>query len=671
MQLRKMRFLTIAAFFAAAFAVEVTLPIGKVTPTINSDKPVFSYSDDPLLIGNDGGPTGGFAIWEFGNGEFKEAGRKDTGRTKLVEVIYSLADYDELVVTLGVSDSILRFFEDGEKKVNGELKIWGDYSSWCFWRSGNKKQYFYLFGKGVARLFLARGKKNAIEVLEVQAFEDPIEASTCTISSTTGTVFFGGAGGAIYTLRASESTSPGPIGQLGKPSDEIVGLSRYIGNMNTEYLLAALPRIPGDLWLYDLGPYTAIFQSKTSAYPDGAISYATETDSGKAFGISSLTPLLTALSVKPNTSFDPSKQSCKPCTPRVDPSSCLQVRDCSTQGFCTSSTSCSCFSGFNGTTCSTITCANGCSSHGRAPWGRPDCSFLMVEAAYETDQNGGDGDDPTIWIAPGKNNSGSSRIITTTKSELGAGFGVFDLKGKLSQTFPVGEPNNVDALYGVKVGNRTVDLAVAARRGDNTICMLEITPSDELISIPGGTQPTTVEDYEVYGSCFELTSTPSGSLQTTLVRQFQGGGGGQVEGCVADNQNGYIFAGEEPFGPWRFDVEPDSAGPGLLVDSVKGKLFADVEGVTLVYGKTATEGFILVSCQGLSAYTAYRRAPQHEVDRVTNTDGIVAVGTALGEFKAGLVVVHDDANENSDGSVQAETSFKLVSLGDISYLVRM
>ncbi|RPB05384.1 thermostable phytase [Choiromyces venosus 120613-1] len=705
-----MRFLTIAAFFAAAaLAAEVKFSVDKVTPSIDSGKPVFSYSDDPFLIGNDGGPTGGFAVWEFENGELKEVERKDTGRTKLVEVIYLFEEYYEMIVTLSISDSILRFFGEDGKQIDGEVKIWGDYSSWCFWRSESKKQYFYLFGKGAARLFLVRGKKNSVEVLEVQAFQVPIEASTCTVSSIT----------------ASESTAPpGPIDQLGKLSDEVVGLSLYIGNKKSEYLLVALPESL-EIYRYTTSKLTllvtatfseemelgdiAVYQSKTDAYPDGAISYAMETDTGKAFGISSLTPLFTALSVKPNTSFDPSKQSCKTCTPKVNPISCPRVRDCSTQGFCTSSTSCSCFSGFSGATCATITCTNNCFSHGkcvaanececRPPWGGPDCSFLMVEAAYETDQNGGDGDDPAIWIAPGKTNNGSSRIITTTKSELGSGFGVFDLTGKKLQTFPAEEPNNVDVLYGVKVGNRMVDLAVAACRGDNTICMLEISPSGELISIPGGAQSTTVEDYEVYGSCvyqssktnkqyifvnsktseylqFELTSTPSGSLQTTLVRRFQGGSGGQVEGCVADNQNDYIFIGEEPFGLWRFDVEPNSTTPGFLIDSVGGKLYADVEGVTLVYGKTAMEGFVLVSCQGLSSYNVYKRAPPHEyvmtfsiqagkVDRVTNTDGITAVGTALGEFEAGLVVVHDDVNENSDGSIQAEASFKLVGLGDI------
>lgn len=54
------------------------------------------------------------------------------------------------------------------------------------------------------------------------------------------------------------------------------------------------------------------------------------------------------------------------------------------------------------------------------------------------------------------------------------------------------------------------------------------------------------------------------------------------------------------------------------------------------------------------------------VDGVTNTDGIAAVGTALGEvFPRGVVVVHDDANEAPDGTTRQEAAFKLVDLGSI------
>jgi 3-phytase len=232
--------------------------------------------------------------------------------------------------------------------------------------------------------------------------------------------------------------------------------------------------------------------------------------------------------------------------------------------------------------------------------------------------------------------------------------------------------------------------------------LFEILPDGTLTDISGGVQPV-VEDYTVYGSCvyrspktnkqylfvneksarylqYELTSTPDGKLETTLVRDFQGGSGGQVEGCVTDEENGWLILGEEPSALWKYGAEPDAGDEGELIAKVgDGKLYGDVEGVTLVQGSTPDKGFILVSCQGVSAYNIYRRSAPHEYvltftigasadgqhDAVSNTDGITAVGAALGEFTHGLFVAHDDANELPDGTTSAEATFKFIDLESI------
>jgi 3-phytase len=67
---------------------------------------------------------------------------------------------------------------------------------------------------------------------------------------------------------------------------------------------------------------------------------------------------------------------------------------------------------------------------------------------------------------------------------------------------------------------------------------------------------------------YELSSSTNGTLQTKLVREFQGGSGGQVEGCVADDEAGYIFIGEEPNGIWRYEFEPTSSNTGVLIAKV-------------------------------------------------------------------------------------------------------
>lgn len=165
------------------------------------------------------------------------------------------------------------------------------------------------------------------------------------------------------------------------------------------------------------------------------------------------------------------------------------------------------------------------------------------------------------------------------------------------------------------------------------------------------------------------------------MRNFTGGTGGQVEGCVADEANGWLLVGEEPRGLWRYGAEPDDTSAAYMIDAVgSGHMWADVEGVTLVEGASADRGFILVGQQGVSAYNVYRRAAPHEyimtftvaankdkgIDPVSNTDGIAAVGTRLsGGFPYGIFVAHDDANELPEGSTSDQASFKIVSLAEI------
>jgi 3-phytase len=238
-----------------------------------------------------------------------------------------------------------------------------------------------------------------------------------------------------------------------------------------------------------------------------------------------------------------------------------------------------------------------------------------------------------------------------------------------------------------------------------TVCSLvEVTSNGTLKAIAGGKQ-TLPDDYEPYGSCnyhshksgkdylfvnnkkaeylqYELNSSTNGTLQTKLVRKFIGGSGGQVEGCVGDDEAGYIFLGEEPLGIWRYEAEPTGSPNGTRIATVgdASGLSADVEGITLVPAKSGSGGYILVSSQGISAYKVYERAPPHKyvttftivnneekgIDHVSNTDGCAAVGNRLNkDFPYGLFVTHDDANELAEGGTAKEASFKLASLVDI------
>ncbi|KAK9246597.1 hypothetical protein V1506DRAFT_505391 [Lipomyces tetrasporus] len=686
------------------------ISISALTPEIESDSAAIYYGrnpEDSLLLGNDGSAaTGGFRAWDLLDSTtalLDEKVRRTPGRSKVVAPLFDVGGMD-LVVSIASPDSVIRVFDvgDGLKEIHeARKKALGDWSALCTWKSQRSgRQFFYLFGKGQIIQFFVRKKGCYPEIVEIQTFSVPLEASSCAVSPFADVIYFAGEDNTVYAFDAAESTSAPDIKILGQAADAITGLASYVISRCSEYLLVAqtdavavytpqmellgLMQLTGaeDIEIQGL----SIYQAKPRQYPRGVLAYAIESDSGASYGISSLKQPFDDLGLDLNSRYSQGVKG-------------------------QHGSRLSCFAGFAGPKCEQFTCRNDCSGNGRcvgpnecacdSSWAGPDCAFVRVEPKYETDGNGADGDDPAIWISPVS--ADRSRVITTTKSEEGAGLAVFDLTGKLLQHLDAGEPNNVDVIYGFKAGNRTVDLAYAACRDDDTLCLFEIDHNGLLSNIPGGSQPTQ-PDFTVYGSCayrsprtgkqylfvnaksaeylqYELTATANGTLATTLVRSFTGGSGGQVEGCVVDDKNSRIFVGEEPYGLWRYDAEPEGSSEGYLVGHIgDGHLSADVEGVTLVPGKTLDTGFILVSCQGVSAYVIYRRAPPHEyvatftivesedgsVDAVSNTDGIAAVGNALGDdFPHGLVVVHDDANQLPDGSTSVDASFKLVSLADI------
>ncbi|KAI1120738.1 hypothetical protein F5Y10DRAFT_117608 [Nemania abortiva] len=710
-------------------AASFDLPIAARIDGIASDSTAVVYNQTgPVLIGNDGGAaSGGFHTFAISNTtNLTETHHRTPGRTKLVNTVYGIGGKD-LIVTIAQPDSFFRLYDAITAEQIGEplARTLGDWSALCVWRSQSSgEQYLYLFGKKQAVQFLIRAAHDSVEIVEIQTFQTPVEASSCAVSPSAPAVFFSGDDDTrIYAFNATESTQVPDITIFGEAESDVTGLAVYVGK-GSDYLFVAQTDV---VTVYNksfdsLGSVTLIgdddievkglniFQSKANSYPVGFLTYAVESDSGEGFGLSSLEGIFDHVDLQINTAYNPRKLPCKP-----EVSVCSE---CSSSGFCEYSVhsydqlTCSCFAGFTGDTCESFNCRNDCAGHGVCVganqcdcdegWGGLYCAFKTVKPVAETDANGADGDDPAIWISP--INKTMSRIITTTKSEIGAGFAVFDLTGKKLQTITAAEPNNVDVIYNFPAGDRVIDLVYAACREDNTLCLFEIYQNGTLGSISGGVQPTK-EDYDVYGSCvyrsrttdkqylfvnaktaeylqYELSwNDTSRTLETTLVRNFTGGSGGQVEGCVSDEANGWVIIGEEPRGLWRYGAEPNDASEGFLFAEVgDGHTYADVEGVTLIEGTTANDGFILVSQQGVSAYNVHRRAAPHEyvetfttventeksVDAVSNTDGITAIGTSLGSaFPHGLIVVHDDSNQLPDSGTSDETSFKLISLGDI------
>ncbi|KAF9873802.1 3-phytase [Colletotrichum karsti] len=711
-----------------AAAVDLELNVTALTGgELESDWTNVYYSkSNPLLLGNDGGAaTGGFHVFDLNSDSpLSEVKSLTTGRTKLVTTVYNVTEKD-LAITIAMPDSVIRVFEvpSFTEIESAQATALGDWSALCSWRSKSLNDYVFLFGKGQAIEYLVRKGKTDVELVEVQRFSTPTEFSGCAVSSSQSKMLLSADDDKdVYVFDLAESTAAPQITKIGEAEEDVTGIAVYTSSSNStgqDYLFVAQENaiavyeypfeLLGTIKLTGLEDIEvqglSLYQGSTTKYPEGALTFAIEADDVAGFGLISLEGTLDQLKISVNKEYDPRVPvGCRSRSKICDA--------CSGNGYCQENAlGCACFAGLTGDKCDQFQCTDNCSGRGEcigpnqckceAGWGGLHCSFLLVQPTYETDQNGADGDDPAIWISP--ESADKSRIITTTKSTVGAGLGVFDLTGKLLQTIYAGEPNNVDMIYGFQAGNRTVDLAFAACRADDTLCLFETTSNGTLKNIEGGVHPV-VDDYSVYGSCvyrspktgkqylfvneksarylqYELTATSNGTLQTTLVRDFQGGSGGQVEGCVTDEENGWIFLGEEPSALWRYGAEPDSTEEGLRIAYVgDGKTYADVEGVTLVYGATPEQGYVLVSNQGVSSYNVYRRAAPHEyvttftvtksedgqVDAVSNTDGITAVGNSLGkDFPHGLVVVHDDANQLPDGSTSTEASFKLVSLEKI------
>jgi 3-phytase len=292
----------------------------------------------------------------------------------------------------------------------------------------------------------------------------------------------------IYVFSLTESIGAPKVTKAGEAEDDVTGVAVYVSNVTSkDYLLVAQKDVVavyaspfellGTLKLDGLEDLEIqglnVYQAATTKYPYGALTFAVEAEEVTGFGLASLDGAIQKVGVKTNEKYDPRVHiGCRKRSPICEA--------CSKNGYCLKSgksTDCQCFVGFKGKSCDKIQCVDDCSGNGKCVgpnickcepgWGGLHCSFLLVEPSYETDANGGDGDDPAIWISPVSKDQ--SRIITTTKSAAGAGLGLFDLTGKLLQTIPAGEPNNVDIIYNFQAGSRKVDLAFAACREDDTL----------------------------------------------------------------------------------------------------------------------------------------------------------------------------------------------------------
>jgi 3-phytase len=320
----------------------------------------------------------------------------------------------------------------------------------------------------------------------------------------------------------------------------------------------------------------------------------------------------------------------------------------------------------------------------------PAAAAALVAPTVETDpvpHRGDAADDPAIWVDT--SDPARSVVIGTDKK---GGLAVYDLTGRQLQYRPEGRMNNVDLRTGFPLDGESVTLVTAGNRSDNSISVYRLEPSTRRL-IPVAARTITV-GISTYGSCmyrsartgsfyyfvdsqdgeveqWELRDDGGGKVEAKNVRSFDVGS--QTEGCVADDERGDLYVGEESAGIWAYGAEPEAGEERRLVDSTgpDGHLQADVEGLTLAYGQ-GRSGYLLASSQGDNSFAVYRRQGGNAyvgsfrigagegVDGVEDTDGIDVATAGLGPaFPKGLAVVQD--GKNDDGN----QNYKLIDWREI------
>ncbi|WP_409160527.1 phytase [Pectobacterium sp. B2J-2] len=312
---------------------------------------------------------------------------------------------------------------------------------------------------------------------------------------------------------------------------------------------------------------------------------------------------------------------------------------------------------------------------GLLDWMPPDITPLptiaTLSALVETDpvaSLGDAADDPAIWVNPA--DGAASRILATDKQR---GLLVYDLQGRKLQELPVGRLNNVDLRSGLRLDGKSVDLAVASNRDNNSLHLFSVAPQSGEVAVLGEIATPLSEIYglcmfkDSQGTIYAIANDKSGRfLQYRLWGEYGGVRGeivrefsisSQPEGCVADDRQQRLFVGEEDVAVHALDARPTQPARLQQAIAAGGALQPDVEGITLYQGRR--HSYLVVSSQGNNRYLVLDAQPPYTlrgafriglnadagVDGASETDGLDVVSADLGgPWRQGLLVVQDGRN---------------------------
>lgn len=321
------------------------------------------------------------------------------------------------------------------------------------------------------------------------------------------------------------------------------------------------------------------------------------------------------------------------------------------------------------------------------PAGAAPPHVVRLTPVVESQPVSDDPDDPAIWIHP--QDPALSLIIGTNKVEKPAGaLVVFDLQGNTLQTIrELDRPNNVDVEQDVKLGDRTLDIAVTTERKAGAVRIYSIDAGSRRLSelaslkVFVGEQgdfaaPMGIALYKRGdGTVFVIVGRKSGPADgylwqyrlnagptLTLVRKFgRFSSKGEIEAIAVDDVPGYVFYADEGAGIRKYHADPDSADTSReLAIFGKSGYRSDREGIA-IYRTDDRAGYIISTDQieGGSRYFLYRREGSatnpHDHGEIVamleapadSTDGIEVTSTPLpSPFGRGIFVVMNSRPRN-------------------------
>jgi len=282
-------------------------------------------------------------------------------------------------------------------------------------------------------------------------------------------------------------------------------------------------------------------------------------------------------------------------------------------------------------------------------------------------------DDPSIWVHPKR--PADSLIIGTVKMAAPEGaIAVYKLDGQPLMRIPnVDRPNNVDVAYGLKVGGRRIDIAVATERNKNALRVFEIERGKGIkdfatipvFEAPMGValhkEPKTGKIFAIvsrkkgpsgsYLWQYELKDDGKGGVSGVKVREFGAfSGSKEIEAIVVDDELGIVYYSDEGAGIRKYSTDPANSKE-LALFATEGWQ-GDREGLAL-YKTKGNGGYLIATDQQTpnSVYHVYSRADNKPLGSfcvgAAATDGIDVTSKSLGaELPQGLFVAMNDSRRN-------------------------